>query len=312
MEFKKIWVGTSKNAKLNRIYLLQTGQPEREAIYECVKEDLIAKVNQDPYLDQLNGNALIDDIPYYVEFSDIGEDNFLAEFKEIIELFLNESTPDIIQFSKNPLNRDEIRNFDESEGVKFLAVQTDEEIYFMHISNNSVLKNKIVMSLDINENSVVHKVPKGIQVPQGITAKLVTETKRLFVYDVNRFENMLTLNENKKAKSLATLNKFINGDYKIASENYIFKGLDSNGVQQSLNMSSRALRRLAKYEQPDNNYSINQIKEAVSKLEPHLQVEFDDENKTISVNQQTAKTFVGIIHNSIVMRLISREVEIAI
>jgi hypothetical protein len=54
------------------------------------------------------------------------------------------------------------------------------------------------MSLDINENSVIHKVPKGIQVPQGITAKLVTEIKKLFVYDVNRFENMLTLNEIKK------------------------------------------------------------------------------------------------------------------
>lgn len=312
MDFKKVWVGTSKNAKLSRIYLLQTGQDERNDIYNCVKEDLNSKVTQDPYIEYLNGNALIDDIPYYVEFSKVKEGNFLMEFKEIIDMLLSEDAPDVIQFSKNPLKLQEIINFEDNEGVKFIATQTDDELFFMHVSNNSVLKNKYVMSFDINENSVVHKVPKGIQIPQGITAKLEIDTKKLFVYDVNRFENMLTLNENKKAKATATLNKFINEEYKISSESYVFKGLDSKNVQQALNMSNRALRRLAKYEQPTDSYSITKIKEAVAKLEPHLQVDFDDTNKTITINQQTAKTFVGIIHNSIVMRLISGEVEITI
>lgn len=312
MDFKKIWVGTSKSANLHRIYMLQTGNPEREAIYECVEEDLKIKKEQESSLEQLNGNALIDDIPYYVDFTGINEGSYLFPFKEKVEIILSANSPSVIQFSKNPLKSGEIKNFEENEGVKFIAAQTDHEIYFMYISNNSVIKNRVVMNFDINEHSTVLSIPKGIQIPPAVTARIDTATKRLYVYDVNKFESMLTVNENKKAKSQATLNKFISGEYKISAENYSFMGLDNPSVQQNLKMSSRAVRRLAKYQQPQTPYSISQIKEAVGKLEAHLQVEFDDVNKTIIVNQQTAKTFVGIIHNGIVMRLISKEVEIAI
>jgi hypothetical protein len=55
-----------------------------------------------------------------------------------------------------------------------------------------------------------------------------------------------------------------------------------------------------------------QTKETVGKLDSSLRVIFGDTNKTINVTPDTAKTSVGIINNSIVQRLISGEVEIAI
>ncbi|MFS0616040.1 hypothetical protein [Lederbergia ruris] len=120
------------------------------------------------------------------------------------------------------------------------------------------------------------------------------------------------MNENQKAKSRAVLNTFSQGQYKISLESYTFSGLDNQDVYQNLSMSKRAIRRLAKYQPPEEEYSIVQIKEAVNKLDEDLRVTFDDVQKTINVNPNTAKTFVGIIHNSIVQRLISGEVEIAI
>lgn len=312
LNLQKIWLCTSKNSKLHRIYFLHTGDPERTAILDCFKDDLNRKEATDQMLDMLDGNALIDDIPYYVDFENIEEEYYLYPFKEKVEEILTDNPLRVIQFSRNPVRLSEIVNFEENEGIKFIIAQSNDALYFLYAPNNSVIKNKSILSLSITENATVYTVPKGIQVPPTVTAKLDCSNRRLFVYDVNRFESMLTLNENQKAKSKAVLNKFSQGEYRISTESYTFRGLDNQEVHQKLSMSKRAIRRLSKYQPSDEEYSIVQIKEAVNKLDEDLRVTFDDETKTINVTPNTAKTFVGIIHNSIVQRLISGEVEIAI
>lgn len=312
MTLQKIWLCTSKNSKLHRIYLLHTGDKERTAIYNCFKDDLTRKVATETTMDKLDGNALIDDIPYHIHLPDILDSSYLHPFKEKVEEILNDNPPTVLQFSKNPLKTGEVENFEENEAVKFIIAQSNECLYFLHAPSNSIIKNRLIMSFSITENSTILDVPKGIQIPSAITAKLNCMDKKLYVYEVNKFESMLTLNENQKAKSQAILNKFVNGEYKISAENYSFKGLDSQDVQQKLHMSSRAIRRLSKYQPSEESYSIEQIKQAVNKLDSDLRVTFDDANKTVYVTAHTAKTFVGIIHNSIVLRLISGDVEITI
>lgn len=294
MNLIRIWVCTSKNANLNRIYSLQTGKDERTAIYKCFESDLNNKSDSDSYLEKLNGDALIDDIPYYIIFDDIDTNSYLHPFKEKINEIINPNSPSVIQFSKSPLKQGEIKNLEEDEGIKFIIAQSNDELFFLHASNHAIIKNKLILNFDINENSSVLTVPKGIQVPSAITAKLNWATKKLFVYDVNKFESMLTLNENQKAKSQATLNKFNTGEYKISSDQYIFKGLGSQDVQQKLQMSKRAIRRLAKYQPSENNYPIEKIKEAVERLDPSLHVNFNDTTKEIIISPDTAKTFVGL------------------
>lgn len=312
MSLQKIWLCTSKNSNLHRIYFLHTEDATRESIFACFEDDLNRKVVTEQTMDKLNGNALIDDIPYYIDFADIQEESYLHPFKEKVEEILGDNPSRVIQFSKNPIKINEIRSFEDNEGIKFIIAQSNDAVYLLYAPNNSVIKNKSIMSLSITENSTVLTVPKGIQIPPIVTAKFDCSNNRLFVYDVNRFESMLTLNENQKAKSRAVLNKFSQGEYKISSENYTFSGLDNQEVHQKLSRSKRAIRRLSKYHPSEEEYSIVQIKEAVNKLDEDLRVIFDDETKTINVTPNTAKTFVGIIHNSIVQRLISGEIEIAI
>lgn len=307
---KRIWVCTSKYAKLHRIYLLNTGESDRGKIYQSFKDDLDSKIKTEPTMEPLNGSALIEDIPYYIDFKNINEDSYLYSFKEKIEEILEDNPPNVIGFSKKKGN--DIKNFEENEGIKFIVGQSDNNLYFLHAPNNSIIKNKAVMTLSITKNSTVFKVPKGIQIPPAITAKFDCISNKLFVYDVNRFESMLALNENQKAKSKSVLKKFSNGEYTISVEKYRFIGLDNEEVYQKLSMSKRAIRRLSKYTPTEEEYSISQIKKAVDKLDKDLRVSFDDEAKTIKVTPNTAKTFVGIIHNIIVQRLISGEVEIAI
>lgn len=311
MELHKIWVCTSKNSKLHRIYMLQTGNAERNAVFSHFKEDLEQKEGNEKHMRKLDGEALIEDIPYYIDFEDIGESSYLYSFKNKAETMLNGEYLRVIEFSENPFRDSAITNIEDKEGIKFVAVQSSDTLYFLYAPTNSILKKQKVLSFNINESSAVYDVPKGVQIPPIITAKL-DGNGRLFVYDVDRFERMLTLHENQKAKSKDVLKNFINCNYKIGKEEYKFSGLDNEEVQKNLEHSSRALRRLSKYEPPIKQYSISQIKEAIKRLEPGSRVEVNDAEKLIEITPDTAKTFVGILHNIIVQRLISGDVEINI
>lgn len=312
MALERIYVCTSKNSKLYRVYLLQTGDTEKSGIYKHFEGDLIPKKSNEAEMDELSGTALIEDIPYYLELEKVNEDSYLFGFKEVIGELLNNQTQNVIQFSKFGKLAGEVKNFDEDEGIKFIIAQDESSLYFLAISNNSVIKNKPVLSISVTDNTTVVNVPKGIQLPPAVTARLDRSSKFLYVYDVNRFENMLTLNENRKAKSQAVITKFIQGDYTISTSNFKFVGLEQEAVKQKLFSSARAVRRLSKYTEPESSYSIVQIKQAVNRLDSELRVEFDEDNNTIKVTPETAKTFVGIINNIIVERLISGDVEIVI
>ena len=71
-----------KNSKLNRIYLLQTGDKEKNKIYDIFKEDLRTKMNNEKEMSQLENQSLIEDLPYYVDLNTIDKESYLYEFKE--------------------------------------------------------------------------------------------------------------------------------------------------------------------------------------------------------------------------------------
>ncbi|NGZ74071.1 hypothetical protein [Saccharibacillus alkalitolerans] len=312
MTLQKIWVCTSKSAKLHRICLLQTDNDIREDIFKSFEDDLQTQQQNESSIVRFADSALIDDIPYFISLSDIATDDYLQPFKEKVTEILDNPSTEVIRFSNNPTNAQGISNLEENEAIKFIIAQSNESLYFLEVPKSSVIKHRLVLTLGITQNSTVLKVPKGIQVPAEVTARVSCADRKLFVYDVNKFERMLTLNENQKAKSFTILDKFVSGEFKISSEDYTFTGLGAQDVRDELKKSIRATRRLAKYKPDPSPYSINKIKDAVNKLDSSLQVSFDDSSKTIHVTADTAKTFVAIIYNSIVERLITGKVELAI
>ncbi|MGZ9499681.1 hypothetical protein ACXXHO_08170 [Staphylococcus epidermidis] len=312
MTVERIYVCTSKNSKLNRIYLLQTGDKEKNKIYDIFKEDLRTKMNNEKEMSQLENQSLIEDLPYYVDLNTIDKESYLYEFKEKINELSTEESIKVVEFTKQILGNGEISNFEEKEGIKFLIIQEKDSLNFLSISNNAVLKNQSILTLSINKNSTLTEVPKGVQIPPAVTARLDLKKDRLFVYDVNKFEQMLTLNENRKAKSKATIRKFKDGTFKVSKNKYTLVGLEEDKVEQQLLESARSMRRLSKYSHKNDDYEISKVKEAVNKLDEDKRVIFDDDKKQIRVSTNSAKTFVGIIYNSIVERLISGEIEVTI
>ncbi|EGQ2894683.1 hypothetical protein EOQ13_11085, partial [Staphylococcus pseudintermedius] len=85
MSLERIYVCTSKSSRLYRIYLLQTGDNEKDIIYNTFRNDLQQKMATEHEMQILNGNALIEDIPYYIDFDEILEESYLYNFKSEIE-----------------------------------------------------------------------------------------------------------------------------------------------------------------------------------------------------------------------------------
>jgi len=311
MKLEKAYVCTSKNAKLFNLYLLQTDDSVKRSIYNEINEDVQSNMRDEVTMEEINGSALIEDIPYYISFDKIDQSSYLFEFKEKVLELLNNPQKDVINFGK--IVRNNIKNFEENEGIKFLVLKEEKSLYFIYISQRSIIKHKSILNItDINNNSTLIEVPKGIQIPNSVTARYDINSRNLYVYNVNNFENMLAMNENRKAKANKVINDFVSGENKISKQGYKVIGLEADKVKQKLFSSSRSLRRLSKYDDTQSDYTIIQIKSAVNKLDDELQVKFDDERKEININEDNVKTFVGIIHNIIVERLISGDIEITI
>lgn len=313
-KFQSLYVCTAKGQKLNRIYHLITGDKLKEQVIDYVSSDLYEKQKSESDMGFLSGSALIEDIPYFVEMNDIKEDSYLNDFKNVITGLLNpEGTPPkVLQLKKRGKDKNEIENFEENEGIKFFIIVCQESVYFLHVSRNAMIKNTPFLKMSVTNQSTMIQVDRGVKFPQFITARLDRNSNNLFVYEVDSFEAMLMMNENKKEKSKSVVKKFKNDQYKVSKEEYSVKGLDDKGVENNLFSSKRAVRRLAKYDEKIEHFEISKIEKAIKRLDEKKQVRIDHEKKAIYVTPDSAKTFVGIIHNVIVERLISGKVEIII
>lgn len=318
MKIERIFICTSRRANLYRAYSLITGEKVKNQILNTFRSDLENKLEREDRIFEYNQNSLIQEIPYKINRSKINSNSYLKDFNDIIQCIIENKDKDgnkieTIEF-KNSIGRGkagEITNFQNDEGIKFLIVQEEKSLYLLKVSNNTIIKNRTIMSLSITKETTLVEIPRGIQVPTEVTARIDRKTNDLFVYNVDSFEKMLTLNENVRAQSKETLDRFRSGEYTISTQKYKFDGIDDT-VEQELNKSIRSLRRLSKYQNPETTFTINKIKKAINKLDKKDRVEFDDKNKRIKITPKTVKTFVAIIHNGIVERLISGDVELII
>ncbi len=308
MSLSRIWVCTAKSGKLQNIYLIQTDQPGRDAIYNHFRDSLVSGKEHESDMKPLSGGTLIDDIPYYVDVENINQESYLAPLQEKITQICSEHPSNILTFRKKVFKAGEPNFLEQNETVKFIIAQTQEELFFLSTVYAGIMTNKLIMGItSINQEATFFDIPAGIPIPSTVTARY--ENGKVYVYDVNRFESMLGLNEHKKAKSKDVIEKFKKAEYKLAEEAYTVKGLDQAEVIKELEDSARAVRRLAKYNSDVPHYPVEKIKAAVNRLSEDLRVSFDDDSKTVSITVQNAKTFVAILHNGIIQRLISGEID---
>ncbi|MED4130754.1 hypothetical protein [Shouchella miscanthi] len=148
----------------------------------------------------------------------------------------------------------------------------------------------------------------GIPIPESLTAIYDKEAMKLYVHEPTIFEKMLYSHEASREKANTNLLNFKKGQYKIGKEEYKVKGLEF--VESEILKSTRCINRIARFDASEQSSPIEKIQDAISKLKSDQQIDIDHSKKEIHVQEGKHKTFVAIIHNSIIERLITGEVEV--
>ncbi|MBC1435906.1 hypothetical protein HB848_11210 [Listeria rocourtiae] len=310
MVFSNVWVGTSKNSKLHRAYHLGTDKDMRATMIESLN---MKELPADTDIKEIDNQSLVTEQSYYIDMNGVGEEHYLHALKDTIlkQGALNANT-EMVTFKKRKSKNEFSTEYEKPRFMVYETVEHERNILlFMFINSRKYVRKATFLDFkyfSTGSTPTIIGLDSAIPIPTFITAKYDRDSGKLFVYDVLAFEKMLHLNELYQKKAEESIKQFQSGNYFIGHEKYVLTGLDES-VKQKLQTNTRTIVRLAKYDNNVIQHGIRQIKEAVSQIknkEEH--VIFNDQQKCIEINGSNCMTFVGIIHNSIVKRLISGEV----
>lgn len=313
----RVWVATSKYSKLHNIYKVLLDQSEREKLKSILlnRGKLIEKIEDHKNLSEKEPKSLIDGEKYYLKNTNLEEKqgktgvDFL--FSKIINNFESLKDEKAFTFKMKKSEYD-----DKKERARFLflelKIENETKILFMLINTREIVRKRTLLEWNTspNKNSSIISVPHGVPIPEDITAIYDFSIKKLYVHKVYEFEKMLFLHEASKELAKEKLKGFIRKDFTLSTDEYTVEGIQDMKVQEKILLSVRNTKRIAEYDGGTSKFLIKDIERAVGKLQPNKKVKIDHKNKKVKVDEDSADTFVAIIHDSIVQRLISGEVNV--
>lgn len=309
MNYINTWVGMNRYSKLDRLQLLYMDQKDRDRIVNQIEN--ISELQGAEHLKKYSSESLLFDDGYYIRLDEIGEKHFLDDFADCILVpdRLN-AFGDTVPIKKYTKWRENIDL--DKDRLKFIILESAKDLLFLPIQSNGIVKAKPIMKLPIvpstGNKSVIYDIGAGIVVPETICAQFNKENNCLYVFNTIDFEMMLGTFEQKKTVAQKNLLKFKAKEFKIGAENYSVEFEKYEEIEKAILDSKRTTIRLAKFDETCKDFGINKIQQAVEKLPKTNQVSICKERKVIEVNAGNYRTFIGIIHDSIVERLISEEV----
>lgn len=315
---EKVWTATSKNSKLHNVYNVLLDVKQKEKVLKILggNSKIRFKIEEQKSFSQRNKRSLIEGDPYFIEATKCSEDDLKSYgldllFKKIINDD-NLSKSQTFSFKKEMLEYDS-----EKEIPKFFIISlksgTNTYLLFSFINSRNLVRKKTLLDIDylkVNKSSAIVEVNKGIPLPEDITSIYDSSEDILYVHETFTFDKMLSINEALKGVAEEKLAKFTSGVFTIGNENYKVDGLNDQVVKENIMNSARAVNRISKFEQKESNFEIKRIEKAMQEIEKEKKVLIDHKKRTLQVTQQNYKTFVAIIHDSIILRLISGETDI--
>ncbi|CAM2363343.1 hypothetical protein HCJ21_10935 [Listeria seeligeri] len=309
MNYFNAWIGMNRNSRLDRLQLLYMGQKDRDRIVNHL-ENISELLNVED-LKKYSSESLLFDDGYYIRLDEMGENHFLDDFADHI-LIPDKlgAYGDTIPISNNKKYR---KNIDlDKDKFKFLILESTNDLLFLPIQSRGLVRPKTIMRIPTGSStgnkSVVYDIGAGVTVPTTVCAQFNKDKKCLYVFNNIDFEMMLGTFEQKKTVAQKNLLRFKGKEFKVGTEKYSVEFEKYENIEKAILNSKRTTVRLSKFDETGTDFDINKIQKAVKRLPETNQVSFCNERKVIEVNAENYKTFIGIIHNSIVERLISGEV----
>lgn len=290
-----------KNKAINDVYknLRKSVNNISNLKNNCEKFNVKRLISEDPYwidINELSSNDLFDNcsfIPLAIESISKGEPAFNGYTRFSFDEEMKNNLTKANRYSKISCLISELEN-----GMVLLS----------YINTRSSLKNPRLMGFEVNKDAFTLNNDYTIHIPQEITACF--DKDKLYVFSPVNFDAMLGLNQTKLEQAKSVLNKFINGDYKLLNENYTVEFEDKSLIQNNLCNRIRNINRLSSYEDKSLKIEKDTIEYAVNQLQADKRIIFDDKNKKIKVNDKSFNTFVAMLNDSIVQRVISGDYDI--
>lgn len=318
IEIKSILIVTSKYSRLHNIYRVVMDTLERKKILGLLLHEGNLRQNLKILndIDERNPKSLIEGDNYFIYMCDENKEeiesvNLLEFYSKLIINQEKYEDNDVLTFKKT------LSDYDgEKEKPRFymFEIETGSKKYlaFSLIDSKNVVRKRSFLEWrpTVNKNSSVVDISEGVPLPDSITALYERDTSKLYVYKPFDFDKMLYLHEASKEKAIANMEHFQSGKLTVGKEGYTVKGFEKDIVREKIMTSVRSITRIAKYDGSDSQESIEVIENVMDKLEVDDRLKFDHKDKKIITNEYNYKTFVGVIHDSIVQRLISGDINI--
>ncbi|KZK10384.1 hypothetical protein [Lactococcus cremoris] len=297
-------IGLGIRQKNGKTYIASLSNSKKVA--ESIESEISESYSELNYqiVEPFDSTSLIDETEYYLDLEYIGEEDLLYNVSKLLG-------------KKNLLQEADVLKLDESrlknlksnkESVRFFVIELDEEYLFLAVNSRATIKGRNFLNLSVGSKNNTVEIDYGVHIPCEITAVLEKENSRLYVMNVLGFENMLGLKYAKKEQAEEVLKSFLAGNLTIGKEEYKVSFQEYDKIHSTDMVKARNINRLSSYKDGQADFEIEKIKNAVNKLQENQRVEFKD--KEIIVNSDNFRTFTAILHNSIVLRLISGDYNI--
>lgn len=255
-------------------------------------------------VEPFDSTSLIDETEYYLDLKTIDESNLLYNVSTLLG-----KNDLLVQADVLKLDSSRLKNLKSNkESVRFFVIELDEEYLFLAVNSRATIKGRNFLNLSVGSKDNTVEIDYGVHIPCEITAVLEKESLRLYVMNVLGFENMLGLKYAKKEQAEKVLSNFLGGKLTIGKEKYKVSFQEYDKIHGEAMKKARNINRLSSYQDGQADFEIEKIKSAVNKLQENQRVEFKKDE--IIVNSENFKTFTAILHNSIVLRLISGDYNI--
>lgn len=158
MEYKDIfnvWVGISRNSKINRILLLPTEKAVKEGIINNISKQYESYIKKKKDICEFDKDSLILEKQYFFKFNKINTDNFLCKFNREIISKVNECSKDHIDILSLKRNKNGI--LDKKDIIKFLIIETKKQLLFLNINSRNTIKCATILDI-ITQKKLVEKL----------------------------------------------------------------------------------------------------------------------------------------------------------
>ena len=314
MKIINLGIGILDNKKNFTEFFLNSDKKAINDVYDNLQKYLNDIPNLKDNCEEFNTNRLLSEESYWISIDELSNNNSFANcrFIALTAKNINDNVYTFTNYSNFSFNTDMKESLTKPNGYSkiscLMSELEDGRLLLSYINTRHSLKKPKLMNFSVNQNTFTLNNDYSIHIPQEITACF--DKNKLYVFSPINFDKMLGLNQTKLEQAKVVLNKFIDGDYKLLNENYTVEFEDVHVIQNNICKRTRNINRLSLYEDGSLWINKDEIEKAVNQLQEDKRIIFDSDKKIIKVNKKSFNTFVAMLNDGIIQRVISGDYDI--